>query len=714
MIKKDIGKETDFETKKDEVASAKKASASKKVSSAQKGVKEKESVEKKVATKTSKNTGSTNKTTATVKTSKKTSSASKTTEKVDLSLLNAHNMKLFHSGKHLEAYKMLGAHIVTEKGKKGVRFTTWAPNAKNIIVSGDFNSFSLDSNYSMKRVSKYGLWSIFVEGIEAGVKYKYAIEDNKGNIVYKCDPYALESEVRPQNASIVHEVKNFKWTDGVWINKRKKKNMYESPLNIYELHLGSWRRKDGEFMTYEEISEQLPDYIEEMGYTHVEMMPLVEHPLDASWGYQGTGYFSVTSRYGSLEGLKTLINALHKRNIGVIIDWVPGHFCKDSHGLYMFDGTPTYEYQEFWRANNGGWGTFNFDLGRNEVKSFLFSNAVFWIEEFHIDGIRVDAVSNILYLDYGRRDGEWKPNINGGKENLQGIEFLRDVNAIVRHRAPGVMMIAEESTAWPNVCREEGLGFNFKWNMGWMNDVLEYVKIDPYFRSMHHGKMNFAMMYNYSENYILPLSHDEVVHGKCSIVNKMFGDNWKKFAGARTLYSYMIGHPGKKLNFMGNELGQGLEWREYEQLEWHLLDSNENCKGIHECIKDLNHIYKEHKCLWELDHDPFGFKWIAADDSAHSIFSFIRRNKKEDDILIFICNFTPNVYYDYKVGVPYKKNYVEIFNSDSEKYGGSGQVMGDIKLVPEKEPCNNFDYSINIKVPPMGAVILAVDKRRKK
>ena len=651
------------------------------------------------------------------KTTKTTDEIKKSTTKssrINYGRIDEENVKLFHDGKNFEAYKMLGSHVVKENNVRGVRFTTWAPNAKNIYLSGDFNEFKIEEKYKLNRISEAGLWSIFIEGIEAGIRYKFVIETQEGVLNYKSDPYAIESELRPQSASIVHEPIKFKWTDSSWITKRKRRNMYESPMNIYEVHLGSWKTKDGNFLTYEELSQLLPEYVEEMGYTHVEIMPVVEHPLDASWGYQGTGYYSVTSRYGKVEGFKTLINELHKRNIGVILDWVPGHFCKDQHGLYMFDGTPTYEYQEFWRADNAGWGTSNFDLGRPEVRSFLISNAIFWAEEYHIDGMRVDAVSNILYLDYGREHGQWQPNIYGDHGNLEGIDFIKELNKVVNDLGKNVMMIAEESTAWPNVCGEEGLGFNLKWNMGWMNDVLEYVEIDPYFRSKHHGKLNFSMMYHYSENFVLPISHDEVVHGKKSLVQKMHGDTWNKFAGARNILSYMMGHPGKKLSFMGNELGAELEWREYEELDWNLPKENALNKGLQDYVKDLNKLYQNNKCLYELDYDPNGFEWIDPDNNTQSILTFIRKGKKKDDILIFVCNFTPVVHYDFRIGVPYLKDYVEVLNSDDEKYGGSGQMLGDIKLTAEDVKNNNQDYSISIKVPPMGTVVFALDKRRKK
>ncbi|NLK94386.1 MAG: 1,4-alpha-glucan branching protein GlgB [Clostridiales bacterium] len=620
----------------------------------------------------------------------------------------------FHNGTNYEAYKFMGAHKVTENNVEGIRFTTWAPHAKAIYVSGDFNLFKVENKYKLKKISKNGLWSIFIKDIKPGTKYKFVVEDKNNKLTYKSDPFAFESEVRPNNASIISEEKRFKWEDTSFITRRKRKNIYNNPMNIYEVHLGSWKTKDNKFMTYEEISEILPDYVEKMGYTHVEIMPLVEHPLDASWGYQGTGYYSVTSRYGTKEGFKKLVNEFHKKNISVILDWVPGHFCRDEHGLYMFDGTPTYEYQERWRADNSGWGTSNFDLGKAEVKSFLISNALYWINEFHIDGLRVDAVSNILYLDYDRGYGQWKPNKYGGNENYEGIDFIKTLNKVISEKCKNIMMIAEESTAWPNVCREEGLGFNFKWNMGWMNDVLEYIKIDPLFRKGHHGKLTFAMMYNYAENYILPISHDEVVHGKKSLLNKMFGDEWNRFAGVRTFLAYMMSHPGKKLTFMGNELGVPIEWREYEELEWNLVEEFDMNKKLQNYVKDLNLLYKENKAFWELDYAPEGFEWIDADNKNQSILAFMRKGKKEEDTLIFVINFTPVVYFDFDIGVPYLKDYVEIFNSDDKKYGGSGQIIGDEKLVAKDKKKHNQNYSLTIKVPPMGTLVLALDKRRKK
>ena len=621
------------------------------------------------------------------------------------------DIDLFHKGKNYSSYRFMGAHLVTEKRKRGIRFTTWAPNASKIYVVGDFCDFKPEDEFKMEKVNKRGVWSIFIPGLKEGTKYKYfIINKNSSNGVYKADPYAMFSELRPNTASIITDECKFRWSDKRWTNKREKTDILKSPVNIYEMHLGSWKTKEGEFLTYKELCDELPKYLTEMGYTHVEFMPLIEHPLDASWGYQGTGYYSVTSRYGNPEGLKELINVLHKNNIGVILDWVPGHFCKDEHGLYHFDGSPTYEYQEGWKAENKGWGTANFDLGRPEVKSFLISNALFWIREFHIDGLRVDAVSNMLYLNYGRNDGEWRPNKFGGDGCLEGIEFIKELNKAVFSEFKNVLMIAEESTSWPMVTSPTylgGLGFSNKWNMGWMNDTLRYVEIDPIYRKHHHNNMNFSMMYNYSENFILPISHDEVVHGKKSLIDKMWGDYWNKFAGLRLYLAYMMGHPGKKLTFMGYEFAQFIEWREYEQLEWKLIENFEMHKVTQDYCKTLNRFYKEHNALWELDYDTNGFEWIDADNANQSIFTFIRKGNKTKDALIFVCNFTPVVYHDFRIGVPYNAEYSEIFNSDKREFGGSNQLNEDV-ILSEKIEYHNKPYSIALKVPPMAVSILSI------
>lgn len=619
---------------------------------------------------------------------------------------------LFLDGKEHSAYKFMGAHFITENRKRGVRFTTWAPRASKIYVIGDFNNWELKEEYSMKKINERGIWSLFLPKLEEGIKYKFAVVNECGNnTVYKADPYAFKSELRPNTASVLTKIKSFRWGDKRWLNKREKEGLDNKPMNIYELHLGSWKRKDGEFMTYEEISEILVEYIKEMGYTHVEFMPINEHPLDASWGYQGVGYYSVTSRYGDLNGLKTLINKLHKNNIGVLLDWVPSHFCKDEHGLFMFDGSPTYEYEAWWKANNEGWGTCNFDLGRPEVKSFLFSNAMYWINEFHIDGLRVDAVSNMLYLDYGREYGEWEPNIYGGNGNLEAIAFLKELNTIIKKEGKGAITVAEESTSWEGITKpveEDGLGFDYKWNMGWMNDTLSYIELDPIYRKYHHNKMNFSMMYNYSEKFILPISHDEVVHGKKSLINKMWGDDWKKYAGLRLYASFMMGHPGKKLMFMGCEFGQFVEWREWEELQWNVIEEFDIHRKTKEYFKALNHFYLENSSLWSLDYEEEGFKWIDADNSEESVLSFIRIGKNKKEKLIFICNFTPEVYYDFKVGVPELGEYVEVFNSDSLEFGGAGNIMGDSILKATEESFKDFDYSISVKVPPLGTLVLKV------
>ncbi|ELU5586281.1 1,4-alpha-glucan branching protein GlgB [Clostridium perfringens] len=619
---------------------------------------------------------------------------------------------LFLEGKEHSAYKFMGAHFVTENRKRGVRFTTWAPRASKIYVIGDFNNWELKEEYSMEKINERGIWSLFIPKLEEGIKYKFAVVNECGNnTVYKADPYAFKSELRPNTASVLTKIKSFRWGDKRWLNKREKEGLDNKPMNIYELHLGSWKRKDGEFMTYEEISEVLVEYIKEMGYTHVEFMPINEHPLDASWGYQGVGYYSVTSRYGDLNGLKNLINKLHKNNIGVLLDWVPSHFCKDEHGLFMFDGSPTYEYEAWWKANNEGWGTCNFDLGRPEVKSFLFSNAMYWINEFHVDGLRVDAVSNMLYLDYGREYGEWEPNIYGGNGNLEAIAFLKELNTIIKKEGKGAITVAEESTSWEGITKpveEDGLGFDYKWNMGWMNDTLSYIELDPIYRKYHHNKMNFSMMYNYSEKFILPISHDEVVHGKKSLINKMWGDDWKKYAGLRLYASFMIGHPGKKLMFMGCEFGQFVEWREWEELQWNVIEEFDIHRKTKDYFKALNHFYLENSSLWSLDYEEEGFKWIDADNSEESVLSFIRIGKNKKEKLIFICNFTPEVYYDFKVGVPELGEYVEVFNSDSLEFGGAGNIMGDSILKATEESFKDFDYSISVKVPPLGTLVLKV------
>ena len=615
---------------------------------------------------------------------------------------------LFKEGAHIKSYKFMGAHYITKNKKKGFRFITWAPKASRITVVGDFSNWEEKSEYEMQRLNDNGLWGVFIPGLTQGTKYKFAVTNSKSKTILKADPYAFKSELRPDTASILVKEPVYRWADKKWLSKRAKVNHYETPMNIYELHLGSWKTDNGEFFSYDEISNRLPKYIKDMGYTHVEIMPVNEHPLDASWGYQITGYYSPTSRFGDARGLKNLINNLHKEGIGVILDWVPSHFCKDKHGLAYFDGTATYEYAANWKADNRGWGTSNFDLGKPEVKSFLISNAVYWINEFHVDGLRVDAVSNMLYLDYDRSEGQWEPNIYGQNGNLEAMDFLKTFNEIIATNFPGVITVAEESTSWKGITtpvREGGLGFTFKWNMGWMNDTLRYIGKDPIHRKYHHHELNFSMVYNYSEKFILPISHDEVVHGKGSLIAKMPGDNWKKYAGLRLYAAFMMGHPGKKLLFMGSEFGQFVEWQEHEELQWNIIDKYDIHKKTHNYFKTLNKFYINNKALWECDYDTNGFEWIDANNAEKSILTFIRRGKSKEDTLVFICNFTPVVYYDFAVGINEKGIYKEVFNTDSANYGGSNQIIeGEMQSI--EESCNDKPYKVLVKVPPMAVLVI--------
>lgn len=618
---------------------------------------------------------------------------------------------LFHEGNNYASYELMGSHIISNGNQKSIRFTVWAPNAKQMYVVSELSNWSIDNRFEMKKASSQGIWTFTSNEFREGDIYKYGVITKDDQLLLKSDPYAFSSERRPNTASVITNYEGYNWQDSKWLRARKKKDIYKSPVNIYELHLASWKRKDnGDTYTYRELAEILPDYVDKMGYTHVELMPVLEHPLDDSWGYQVTGYYSVTSRYGSLNDFKYLVDMLHKKNIGVIIDWVPGHFCKDAHGLYKFDGVPEYEYQDERMSENKGWGASNFDLGRREVKSFLISNAMYWFRNFHADGLRVDAVANMLYLDYDRKPGEWLPNKYGENKNLDAIDFFRQLNREIFKEDPSVMMIAEESTSWPLVTKPVevgGLGFNFKWNMGWMNDILEYIQISPDGRKWNHGKMTFPSMYQYSENFILPISHDEVVHGKKSLINKMWGDTWNKFSGLRLFIAFMLGHPGKKTLFMGSEFGQFDEWDNNNQLQWNLIDEYDTHKETQKFFIDINKFYKEHECMWKYDYDPKGFEWIDADNKEQSIFIFMRKSDKPEDTLIFIYNFKPVVYYDFKIGVPYYGKYVEKFNTDAKEYGGSDQIM-DAELLSDVAPFHNQKYSINVKVPPMGALVLGV------
>ena len=624
---------------------------------------------------------------------------------------------LFHEGKHFNCYDFMGAIVRSEDGRRGVRFTTWAPNATAVYVVGEFNEWNINEEFIFEKVGDMGIWSVFIPGIKPATKYKFAIQDFHGNVVLKADPYGRASELRPSTASVVVNKNMYRWRDFKWLDKRKDVNIKESPMNIYELHLGSWKtNEEGEFLTYREIKHILPKYVKEMGYTHVELLPIMEHPLDNSWGYQTTGFYAATSRFGNANGLKELIDELHRNDIGVILDWVPGHFCKDSHGLYRFDGTPTYEYAEGWKAENKGWGTCNFDLGRPEVQSFLISNALFWLREYHFDGLRVDAVANMIYLNYGRPESEWKYNADGSTHNVDGVEFIKQLNMAIFEEFPTAIMAAEESTSWQKVSHkveDGGLGFNYKWDMGWMNDTLDYCEADPIYRKYKHNDMTFSMMYNYSESFILPISHDEVVHGKKSVLDKMPGDYWNKFAGLRLFASYMMGHPGKKLNFMGAEIGQFIEWREYEELEWKLL-SYPIHSGINTFYKDLNKFYIENPALWERDHLDNGFNWIDADNRDQSIFIFMRKGHNVfENTLVFVCNFTPNYYESFRVGVPFYGNYVQAFNTDEMKYGGSGKVM-EGEIVAQDIPYHSEPFSVDVSIPPMGTLVLKINEVKEK
>ncbi len=623
------------------------------------------------------------------------------------------DMDLFYKGENYNSYKFMGSHFTKERGKWGTRFTVWAPKARAVRVVGDFNSWSPREEDNLKRVLGKNLWSGFVVGVEKGVIYKYEVIDRDGGSVLKSDPYARYSEMRPQNASEIMEDKAFKWGDGKWISRRKKQNVYKSPINIYEVHFGSWRKdEDGNFLNYKDIARQLVKYLKTMNYNYVEILPIMEHPLDDSWGYQITGYYSVTSRYGSIEDFKYFVNMCHKENIGVILDWVPGHFCKDEHGLYRFDGTPTYEYEDEKQSENKSWGAGNFDLGKPEIKSFLISNALFWLREFHIDGLRVDAVANTLYLDYDKGPGQWTPNEYGGNENLSAVKFYRELNSALFKEFPNLIMIAEESTAWPMVTAPSysgGLGFNFKWNMGWMNDVLKYIRMSPDERTYNHRLLTFSTMYNYSENFILPISHDEVVHGKCSLIDKMWGDYYDKFAGLRVFITYMYTHPGKKHIFMGTEFGQFSEWKSSAQLDWELIDKFPMHNSTLNFFKKINEFYMREKPLWEFDHMENGFQWIDADNSNQSILLFMRKSSRDSDVLIIICNFKSQGYFNYNIGVPYLGEYEEVFNTDAKEFGGSGEITNNIVHSENKE-YHNQKFCATIKIPPMSAIILKPKK----
>ena len=617
---------------------------------------------------------------------------------------------LFGQGTHYEIYKKLGAHLTEYEGEKGVYFAVWAPHAKGVRVVGEFNCWGSDG-YRMNRLEPLGIYEVFVPGLEEGCMYKYLIETEKGDYLYKADPFAFYAEKRPGTASRVADISGFTWHDDRWMTKRAGWNAAESPMSIYEVHPGSWKRhpheedEDG-FYNYRELAVELTEYIKKMGYTHIELMGIAEHPFDGSWGYQVTGYFAPTSRYGTPEDFQYMIDYFHKHNIGVILDWVPAHFPRDAHGLANFDGEALYEHPDSRRGEHPDWGTKIFNYEKSEVRNFLIANALFWLGEYHVDGLRVDAVASMLYLDYGKQDGQWLPNKYGGNENLDAVWFFKHLNSIIHGRGDGSMIIAEESTAWPGVTKDVddgGLGFTFKWNMGWMNDFLEYMKLDPYFRKDNHNKMTFAMSYAYSENYILVLSHDEVVHLKCSMLNKMPGYLDDKFANLKAGYTFMFGHPGKKLLFMGNEFAQLQEWSEARELDWFLLKEDRHLH-MQNYVRALLQLYKKYRCLYELDDSWDGFQWINADDSYRSIFSFVRYSKTKRKNLLFVMNFTPMERPDYRVGVPKKKKYELVLDSDAEEYGGSGRKRAKV-YDAKKGSCDNQKYYVEYPLSAYGTAV---------
>ncbi len=616
---------------------------------------------------------------------------------------------LFGHGTHYEIYKKMGAHKVTVDGVEGVYFAVWAPRAEKVSVVGEFNGWEADAD-EMERQEPAGIYTRFVPGAKEGDMYKFCIETMKGEKLYKADPFANYSELRPGNASRVADISHFTWSDDAWMEAREKWDNTKNPMSVYEVHMGSWMRhpcrEDEGFYTYRDFAVSVTEYVKKMGYTHVELMGIAEHPFDGSWGYQVTGYYAPTSRYGTPEDFAYLVNYLHKNKIGVILDWVPAHFPRDAHGLADFDGTPTFEYADPRRGEHPDWGTKIFDLGKSEVENFLIANALFWIEHYHVDGLRVDAVASMLYLDYGKQDGQWVANKYGGNENLEAIEFFKHLNSVVLGRNHGAVMIAEESTAWPKVTgapEEDGLGFSIKWNMGWMHDFTEYMKLDPLFRKNAHYMMTFSMEYAYSENYILVLSHDEVVHLKCSMLNKMPGLGFDKFANLKVAYAFMIGHPGKKLLFMGQDFAQLREWSEERELDWFLLAEQPH-QQIQNWVQELLHLYRKNKALYEMDTDEKGFEWINKDDIFRSIFSFVRYSKDRKRNLLFVCNFTPMEREDYRVGVPRGKQYKLILNSDDERYGGTGGERPLMYKAVKKE-CDGQKYSFAYPLPPYGVAV---------
>ena len=664
---------------------------------------------RKAAGKTAANSTKRTATKTTAKTAAKRTTRTKAAAKEDFRIGEL-DQYLFSMGTHYDIYKKMGAHEAVMNGKKGVYFAVWAPNAATVSVIGEFNGWREEAN-PMTRLEPSGIYEGFVVGAKVGMLYKFFIKTKDGRGLYKADPFANYAEQRPGTASRITDITKLRWSDAAWMEARKQRDNDSLPVSIYEVHPGSWKKhphgedEDG-FYNYREFAKSLAEYVKEMGYTHVELMGIAEHPFDGSWGYQVTGYYAPTSRYGTPEDFAYMVNYLHKQKIGVILDWVPAHFPRDAHGLEEFDGGCVYEYADPKKGEHPEWGTKVFDFGKSEVKNFLIANALYWVEHFHIDGLRVDAVASILYLDYGRENGQWTPNIYGGNKNLEAIEFFKHLNSVVLGRNHGAMMIAEESTAWPKVTgkpEEDGLGFSHKWNMGWMNDFLEYMKLDPYFRKWNHNKMTFSMTYAYAEKYILVLSHDEVVHLKCSMINKMPGLYDDKFANLRAGYAYMLGHPGKKLLFMGQEFAQLQEWSEARELDWYLLAEDKH-QQMQNYVKALLHLYKKTPALYDADQDPCGFEWINADDADRSIFSFVRHSKDGKSNLLFVINFTPVARPDYRVGVPKRKQYRLVLDGDAAEFGGN-TTERPVVYKAVKSECDGREYSFAYDLPAYGIAI---------
>ena len=649
---------------------------------------------------------------------------SSTQEQEFPSIFSDFDLYLFGQGKHYRIYELMGAHARTVNGIIGVNFAVWAPNAQAVSVIGDFNNWNRGANPMYRRHNDLGVWECFIPGLHNGIIYKYAVYSQYNNYsVDKTDPYGFAAELRPNTASIAADIHQHIWQDQTWLTQREQKQQLSAPISIYEAHLGSWRHvperhKEGaieedRYMSYRELAPALASYVKDLGFTHIELMPITEYPYDGSWGYQVTGYFAPTSRFGTPEDFQYFVDYMHQQGIAVLLDWVPSHFPKDGNALSYFDGTHLYEYADPRKGEHKEWGTYVFDYGRSEVKNFLIANALFWLREYHIDGLRVDAVASMLYLDYMREPGQWIPNQYGGREHLEAVDFLRQLNEAVYDQTKGTVTIAEESTSWPLISRPTyvgGLGFTYKWNMGWMHDILEYMHLDPIYRRYHHNNITFSLMYAYSENFILPLSHDEVVHIKGSMINKMPGDLWQKFANLRSFYGYMWTHPGKKLLFMGGEFGQWHEWNYAESLDWHLLQppSDPHHAQLRDFLRDLNAIYLQEPALSVLDTDPQGFSWIDVHDSDNSVISFMRRSNNDDDILAVVCNFTPIPRHGYRLGVPNPGEYYELLNSDALLYGGSGLV--NTQPMPSGPIYwQSCPHSILLTLPPLATVIL---KRR--